>query len=42
MTKKEKALIATDLRDQLESAIKERRFEDAATIRDQLKGLEES
>lgn len=40
MTKKEKALIATDLRDQLESAIKEWRFEDAATIRDQLKELE--
>jgi len=42
ITKKEKALIATDLRDQLDLAIKERRFEDATVIRDQLKDLEES
>lgn len=42
MTKKEKALIATNLRDQLDEAIKEWRFEDAATIRDQLKELEEN
>jgi len=40
MTKKEKALIATDLRDQLQEAINQRRFEDAAVIRDQLKELE--
>lgn len=40
MTKKEKAMIADDLRKQLELAIKERRFEDAATLRDQLKELE--
>ena len=42
MTKKEKVIIATDLRQQLDDAIKEWRFEDAATIRDQLKGLEEN
>ncbi len=42
MTKKEKALIASDLRDQLDVSIKERRFEDAAVIRDQLKELEEN
>ncbi len=42
MTKKEKAIIATGLRDQLEEAIKERRFEEAAVIRDQLKELDES
>lgn len=41
MTKKEKAIIAKDLREQLESAIKEWRFEDAAVIRDQLKELED-
>ncbi len=41
MTKKEKALIATDLRDQLQVAIKEWRFEDAAVIRDQLKELDD-
>ncbi len=42
MTKKEKAMIAWDLREQLELAIKEWRFEDATVIRDQLKGLEEN
>ena len=42
MTKKEKAMIAGDLRDQLEEAIKEWRFEEAAVIRDQLKELDES
>jgi excinuclease ABC subunit B len=41
MTKKEKEIIAADLRWQLEDAIKERRFEEAAVIRDQLKELEE-
>ena len=40
MTKKEKALIASELREQLDTAIAERRFEDAALLRDQLKGLE--
>lgn len=40
MTKKEKQLIADDLRKQLEHAIKEWRFEDASVIRDQLKDLE--
>lgn len=41
MTKKEKALIAWDLRKQLDAAIAQWRFEDAATIRDQLKELDE-
>jgi excinuclease ABC subunit B len=41
MTKKEKAIIAEDLRGQLETAIKEWRFEDAAVIRDQLKEIDE-
>jgi protein-arginine kinase activator protein McsA len=40
MTKAEKALIAKDLKTQLDLAIKERRFEDAAVVRDQLKELE--
>jgi len=40
MTKAEKSLIAKDLKAQLDAAIKERRFEDAAVIRDQLKELE--
>ena len=40
MTKAEKALIAKELKNQLDTAIKERRFEDAAVIRDQLKELE--
>jgi excinuclease ABC subunit B len=39
MTKKEKDMIATDLKKQLDTAIAEWRFEDAATIRDQLKEL---
>ena len=41
MTKKEKALIADNLRASLDTAIKERRFEDAAIIRDQLEELHE-
>ncbi|MDR0282735.1 MAG: UvrB/UvrC motif-containing protein [Candidatus Peribacteria bacterium] len=40
MTKAEKALIAKDLKNQLDTAIKEWRFEDAAVVRDQLKELE--
>lgn len=40
MTKKEKNMIAKDLKAQMDLAIKERRFEDAAKIRDQLKELE--
>lgn len=40
MTKAEKSLIAKDLKLQLDTAIKERRFEEAAVIRDQLKELE--
>ncbi len=39
MTKAEKELIAKDLRMQLDAAIKERKFEDAAVIRDQLEEL---
>lgn len=39
MTKKEQELIAKDLKIQLDEAIKERRFEDAAVIRDQLEEL---
>lgn len=39
MTKKEKALVATDLKKQLDAAIAEWRFEDAAVLRDQLKDL---
>lgn len=39
MTKKEKELIASDLRKQLEAAIIERKFEEAAVLRDQLKEL---
>lgn len=41
MTKKEKDLISKDLKKQMDLAIKERRFEDAAVIRDQIKELEE-
>jgi len=41
MTKKEKDLISKDLKKQMDLAIKERRFEDAAIIRDQIKELEE-
>ncbi len=40
MTKKEKDLISKDLKKQMDLAIKERRFEDAAIIRDQIKELE--
>lgn len=39
MTKKEKEMIASDLKKQLDSAIAEWRFEDAVLIRDQLKEL---
>ena len=41
MTKTEKNLIMKDLKKQMDSAIAERRFEDAAVIRDQIKELEE-
>ena len=41
MTKKEKDIISKDLKKQMDLAIKERRFEDAAIIRDQIKELEE-
>ncbi len=41
MTKKEKEMIMTDLRKQLETAIQSWEFEQAATIRDQIKELEE-
>ena len=40
MTIKEKNMIAKDLKAQMDLAIKEWRFEDAAVIRDQLKELE--
>ena len=40
MTKAEKNLIVKDLKRQLDEAIAERRFEDAAVIRDQIKELE--
>jgi excinuclease ABC subunit B len=39
MTKKEKALVATDLKKQLDEAIAQWKFEDAAVLRDQLKDL---
>ncbi|HKL44487.1 MAG TPA: helicase-related protein [Candidatus Absconditabacterales bacterium] len=39
MTKKEKELISKDLKKQMDLAIKERRFEDATIIRDQIKEL---
>ncbi len=39
MTKKEKALVAGDLKKQLDEAIAQWRFEDAAVLRDQLKDL---
>lgn len=39
MTKKEKALVATDLKKQLDEAIAQWKFEDAAILRDQLKEL---
>lgn len=41
-TKKEKQIIAQDLKKQLDLAIAEWRFEEAAVIRDQLKELDES
>ena len=41
MTKAEKNLIMKDLKKQMDEAIKEWRFEDAAIIRDQIKELEE-
>ena len=40
MTKKEKDMISKDLKAQMDLAIKEWKFEDAAVIRDQLKELE--
>ena len=40
MTKKEKDMISKDLKAQMDLAIKEWRFEDAAVIRDQIKELE--
>ena len=40
MTKAEKAMIAKDLKMQLDEAIKLREFEKAAVIRDQLKELD--
>lgn len=42
MTKKEKEIIAQDLKKQLDQAIKERRFEEAAQLRDQLKALRDA
>ncbi|MDP2670726.1 MAG: UvrB/UvrC motif-containing protein [bacterium] len=39
MTKKEKELIAANLREQLDEAIAQRKFEDATVLRDQLKEL---
>ena len=39
MTKKEKAMITKQLRDQLDELIKERKFEEATVVRDQLKEL---
>lgn len=41
MTKAEKNIIMKDLKSQMDKAIAERRFEDAAVIRDQIKELEE-
>jgi protein-arginine kinase activator protein McsA len=41
MTKAEKNLIMKDLKKQMDEAINEWRFEDAAIIRDQIKELEE-
>jgi len=41
LTKAEKAMIAKDLKKQLDAAIDEWRFEDAAVVRDQIKELEE-
>ena len=42
MTKMEKSMIAKDLKMQLDTAIKDWKFEEAAVIRDQLKALDES
>jgi excinuclease ABC subunit B len=42
LTKKEKDIIVTDLKQQLDLAISERRFEDAAKIRDNIKEITES
>ncbi len=42
MTKMEKSMIAKDLKAQLDLAIKDWKFEEAAVIRDQLKELDES
>lgn len=42
MTKKEKEMIMKDLKNQMDKAIKEWRFEDAAVIRDQIKDVDES
>ena len=39
MTKKEQAMIALDLKKQLDAAIDTRDFEQAAIVRDQLKEL---
>lgn len=41
MTKREKEIILKDLRSQLDQAIHERNFEQAAIVRDQIKELEE-
>jgi excinuclease ABC subunit B len=41
VTKKEKAIIMKDLKAQLDAAIEAREFEKAATIRDQIKEIEE-
>jgi len=40
MTKKEKAMISTQLKSQLDQLIKERKFEEATVVRDQIKELE--
>jgi excinuclease ABC subunit B len=42
LTKKEKDIILTDLKKQLDSAISEWRFEDAALLRDQIKDIDET
>lgn len=42
MTLKEKQLIMSGLKEQLDLAIKERRFEDAATLRDQIVEIDEN
>lgn len=42
LTKKEKEIIMLDLKQQLDDAIATREFEKAATIRDQIKEIEES